>query len=387
MITTLTLLVNGLLAPPVLQEDPVADLWKQVVERLGVYGDIRLRYEGNYRLDDQPTRNRGRARLRLGSKIRVSEEFSAGFRVTTGNPDDPNSPHVDFGDALDSDPISFDRYFVTYEPDWAESLAVTAGKFSHGFVRNPVYSELVWDADVQPEGISATYGWDDVGGLDSVDLYVGEYVLIEQSLADEASIFVAQAAARRSVSEHADATLAVGWYRYTDTAPDGSTGLVGDDAGNVLVDTTVPPDGMPDEFLSDFSIVNPILSVAYDGWSEPVTFGAEWIYNLEAETSNDQGYAAGVSVGRGEAKGDWKAWYQFQHVEQEAVFSAFAQDDFLLGTNARTHAGGVKYKIGDKIELHLWAMASARDEISPAVPTADSDSSQWRLRLDLNITL
>ena len=75
--------------------------------------------------------------------------------------------------------------------------------------------------------------------------------------------------------------------------------LLADNAGNAVVDTD--GDTVADALLSDFSILNPITAVTYDGWA------------LEA------------SLGRTEEKGDWRVDYQLQVVEQDAVFSAFAQ--------------------------------------------------------------
>ena len=115
-----------------------------------------------------------------------------------------------------------------------------------------------------------------------------------------------------------------------------------------------------------------------------MTLSAEYILNTEARTSDDQGWAAGIAFGTTRSKGDWRFYYQYQVVEQDAVFSAFAQDDFLFATNHRSQLLGVNYQIMDKIGLHVWGLVSQRDKTFPA-STTDSDKDQWRVRADLNI--
>jgi hypothetical protein len=371
---------DGAAAPipqPAQEEASWADVWKKIKEATGLYGDARLRFEGNYKLDDQPDRNRGRARFRIGTNIDVNEEFRVGARLVTGNPDDPNSPHVDLGDVMNKDNISFDRYFVTYSP--CEGVDITGGKFAHGFATNPVYGEMVWDADVQPEGAAASYKWN------ALNFYAGYYVLVEQALASDASMFVAQVSGKGKVTEELEGTAALGWYDYGELTPDGNFALVGDNAGNLVIDTDA--DLVPDEYVSDFSVLNPFAALTFNGWQQPVTLAVEYSHNLDAEISEDSAEIAGIAVGKSKVKGDWQAYYQFAHVEQDSIFSAFAQDDFLLATNATNHVGGLRYRIDDKIELHLWGLVSSRDELSPGSATADSDTHQWRLRIDLNINL
>ena len=47
---------------------------------------------------------------------------------------------------------------------------------------------------------------------------------------------------------------------------------------------------------------------------------------------------------------------------------------------------GVNYQLTDWIGLQLWGLVSARDHTFDT-STTDSDSEQWRLRLDLNVKL
>ena len=124
---------------------------------MALYGDFRLRYEGDFDLEEQPDRHRARIRFRLGANYEVVDDLLIGARIVTGDRGDPNSPHVTLGDGFKDFEISLDRAFASYRPGWFEGSSLTAGKLAHPFDRNPVYGELVWDADVQPEGIVGGY--------------------------------------------------------------------------------------------------------------------------------------------------------------------------------------------------------------------------------------
>ena len=117
--------------------------------------------------------------------------------------------------------------------------------------------------------------------------------------------------------------------------PDGNTAVFDNyNAGNKV-------DPINGGFLSDFHIVNPIVSLTTPVADKPLTFAGEYILNTGAKSDDDaNGYAVGASLGKLVAKGDWNAYYQYQRVQQEAVFSPVAQDDFQQSTNFQGHVFG-----------------------------------------------
>lgn len=366
---------------PALGEQPP---WVGVFDKLQLYGDLRLRHESSFELDDRSDSNRQRLRLRLGANYQLTNEVLVGARVVTGDRSDPNSPHVTLGEGFDDFELSLDRAFITYDPSWWRGSSATAGKFDHPFYRNPVYGELVWDADVQPEGVLAERRLIDVRGFESVDVVLGGYTLLEQGGGDDAQILAAELSGRTRLGKDTSGTIATSYYLYTDPTPDGATKLLTGNAGNSVVDTN--GDGEPDEFVSDFGVWNTILGIEHDAWRLPLKLSGEYIRNTRAEIDRDEGWALGLAVGRSAERGDWRAYYQWQVVEQDSVFSPFAQDDFLFQTNHRSHVFGVNYQLRDNIGLHLWTLVSALDHTT-ATPTTDSGAYQWRVRLDLNVKL
>jgi len=353
--------------------------WERVFEDLRFYGDMRLRGESSVRQGSDPDRHRARMRLRVGADYRLNDEAQVGVRVVTGSADDPNSPHVTFGDALDGLELSLDRAFLVYRPASSTNTELRAGKFNHPFYRNEVYGELVWDADVQPEGVIVRQTFPDAV-FDEVTFTIGGYALLEQSKGADASLVVSELSARERLGEDWASRFALAYYAYSDATPDGATGLLDDNAGNATVDTDM--DMVADGFLSDFAVLDANAGFTFEGLERPLTLAAEAVRNEDAVSAGD-GWAAGAAWGSTQSPGDWKLYYQYQVIEQDAVFSPFAQDDFLFATNHKSHVVGIDYKLNEDMGLNIWGLASRPEDTTGLAPS--EDGTRWRLRVDLNI--
>lgn len=353
--------------------------WDRLAVRLGLYGDMRLRAETSFRLPDEPARSRMRLRLRLGADYQATDELVVGARLVTGSRTDSRSSHITLGDGFEELEFTLDRAYATWRPNSWQPFWLTAGKFAPPFATNPVYGELAWDADVQPEGV--LFGWrsEQTGFVESVELLAGEYVLLEQALAEESYATVVQLAGRARLSATVRGGLALGYTFYADPTPDGAGDLLDKNNGNATEDTS--GDGTPDAFVSDFGILDLIGDLTLDFQGAPLTFSAELLENPRAKVSEDSGWALGFAWGRAARAGDWRLFYQFQRVERDAVFSVFAQDDFLFATNHVSHMLGLNHQLGDGVGLNLWALISHPEDPLPGESTDD----QWRVRLDLNL--
>ena len=341
---------------------PEPNPWQDALNRLKLYGDLRLRGESTVNRDGKRDNDRARIRTRLGANYQLYDDLLIGARLVTGSGDDPKSTHVTLGDGFKKFEVGLDRAFLTYQPDWALGGWATAGKFAHPFRQNPVYGELVWDADIQPEGAVLGYTRRGIPGVDELRIVGGGYYFFHQNDAGDAGGAVVQGSARIPLGAHFTSDVAVGYYWWSDPTPDGNSPLPKFDlSGN-------------------FGILNPILSVSYNDWRTPVVASAEFIYNTRARSSRDSGYALGLALGRAAKQGDWRAYYQWQVVEADSVFPAVSQDDFAFTTDFRGHVFGVNYQLFDKVGLHAWALVARLDD-----PGVGDDSFVWRPRLDLNV--
>ncbi len=350
-------------------------------DKLKCYGDFRLRHETDFNLDDAETRHRERVRLRVGGTWQANDQMTVGARLVTGTLTDENSPHQNLGATLDKMSISLDRAFVTWKPTWFKDGWITGGKFGHSIDRNPVYGELVWDDDVQPSGIAAG------GTAGAFKWMAGEYILLDNAtsgVVESAWAFVAQVSASRKVGEKNKLSGALALYRYQTLNPDDADGsrLFAENAGNATIDTT--GNAVADDYASRFTIWNPFIAFENNGFSKPLVFSAEYIFNSRARIDGDTGWSAGAKWGAAKAKGDWQFYYNWQSIQQDAVLSNFTNDDFLFGTNYRGHLLGAKWQCLDQAELHFWGSAMRRDDLGTTA-TTDEDDTQYRVRADLNI--
>ena len=60
----------------------------------------------------------------------------------------------------------------------------------------------------------------------------------------------------------------------------------------------------------------------------PLRLFPDGVKNTEAEGSEDVGYEVGLTVGRDKEPGDISFTYAWEHLETDAVISAFSESDF-----------------------------------------------------------
>lgn len=147
-----------------------ATKWKlsSSVTEIELYGDARMRYEvrnGQTAAPDAVNppgdtfqRNRARYRLRLGLRGTLVDDWFFGIRLETST--NPRSTNVTFGDdaaagpgpfAKNSDGISVGQAYFGYKG--FKGVTLTAGKMQNPFVT----TSMVWDPDINPEGLAEQY--------------------------------------------------------------------------------------------------------------------------------------------------------------------------------------------------------------------------------------
>ncbi|HBA60542.1 MAG TPA: hypothetical protein DCZ92_06945 [Elusimicrobia bacterium] len=130
------------------------------VQTLKFRGDVRLRYQYNDNENKKFEQHRGRYRLRFFVDSKVNEKFYTGFGFASGSSADPRSTNQTFGDNNGKKNLYIDYVFAEYNA--SENLAFSAGR-----TKNPLWltSDMLWDADVNLEGISVkvnyplNYNW------------------------------------------------------------------------------------------------------------------------------------------------------------------------------------------------------------------------------------
>jgi hypothetical protein len=334
-------------------------------------GDFRFRLEADRdRRNDADDRQQARLRMRLWGEVDVVEGLTVGTRIVTANPGDPNSTHVTIGDGFDDVKVAFDRAFVRYRVPTEWRFDLTAGKFAPQFMHISIYNELIWDNDIQPEGLQTVLepaSW--------IRLLGGYYAVVNQSSGKDTGLGEFQAVATGGTGELV-IRGAFGARLYGEFDQTGATREARFNQGNALI--VDPATGDTINFASEFQIWNAWADFAYDGWSVPVTVAGEYWTNGEAdEVFEDDGWSAGAAVGGLGAPGKWRAAYQYQQVGRESVFSPDAQDDFLDATNFDGHLASLAWEFVKGANVRFWALWSKRRE-------PPEDTWQKRFRLDFN---
>lgn len=327
-------------------------------------GDTRLRYELDTRRPGLPDRERGRLRLRLTATGPLSPTWDAGVRARTGSPSTPFSANVSLFNSLDEPEASgfnVDQAYAHYHPKGKHGLQLGLGKSPQFFGDATPYDSLMWAADYNPLGVWGGYeqerGWIRGGfyTLERLPRYVGS-----QLVCVESSIDILLAEPSRKLR------LEAGYYGFLLDAP--VTPFR--NRGNA---TITGPTG--EGFRSEFRLVEPQITYKFWAWKTPFTASAYYIYNAGARTENDAA-SVGITAGETRRRGDWSAFTRYQIVEQDAVFTPVAQDDFPLASNFRGVTGGVSHQLRKNQRVDAWFLTAER--LEPA------GCDQFRGRVELN---
>lgn len=342
-------------------------------KKISLSGDIRLRYEstffdgsGNYNSIINPAtlqiqnttedRQRLRTRARLNVNAKVNDEVEAVFGLATGNITDPVSTNQTLGTYFNKKAIQVDLAYVAWKPgDW---LTVWGGHFPNPWF----HTDLVWDQDLNFDGIAATYRhrltpeW-------NLFLTGGAFPIQEIELSQRDKwLYGGQLGAEYRKEDELAAKLAVAYYGYSNIV-----GRVYDSADtdnytapqfmqkgnslfniNPLSSTTVPA------LAADYGELN--LTARLDlGYWHPfhLIFTADYVNNLAFDRAavarrggvtpgevlkQTEGYQFRLDAGHPKVREqwDWRAYMAYKRLEGDAVLDAFTDSDFRLGgTNAK----------------------------------------------------
>ena len=336
-----------------------------VPSKLTINGDFRLRYESNFGDQDARNRDRGVLRARLRAAYAVNKWLTVGGQLSTGDADDPNSTDITLSNFDDDLDVSLDQVYAKFA---LGNLTLYGGKIPQPFIR----TELVWDGDVSPQGVSASYKFN-LGGGASIKAN-GLYFLIDESVAGKNSDMVGgQIALETSPSAPLKFELAAGYYDYQL----GST--AGGDTGDFRSNRF-----LAGRYLSDFDLLDVIGAVQYNGLGDawPVRLVGDYVKNFGATAGDDSGFGVDFLVGRAAKKGDWRFGYGYAQAGVDAVFAAFSQDNTNIATNYRQHSLSVDYVPVDNLILNATYYRYRPKDPTFAGSNAPGD---WLDRLRLNM--
>src|SRR5262245_16417837 len=193
----------------------------QWVKMVTLFGDVRIRNESFFQ-EGTEDRIRQRFRLRFGAKINPTDEMEFGFKLASGNANDPISTNVTFTDEFTFKNINIANAYIKLAPSKSIGLdrpwvTVMGGKFDQPFYVPPTQWQVVYDQDLTPEGFFETLKLVDQkdGVLRSLALNLGQFIFQENSNTGEAAIYGFQGVGTAAIGK-ALWTVGVADYHYVD---------------------------------------------------------------------------------------------------------------------------------------------------------------------------
>lgn len=307
----------------------------KMLDGVNFFGDFRVRYEGIF--DDTAIgNNRGRFRIRAGFKKTFGDIASVSFRGASGSTTEPTSTNQTFTGNFGPKTFHIDRAFGTLRP--AAGVELSGGKMPAPFVK----SDLIWDDDLNPEGMAESLRHD--YGRGELFLHLGQFVFNSAAAAEDAYLLGFQAGMTHQISEHSRLTVAPGYVHVIRPNASLAVGLNGNltnAAGTAL--------------LSDFRTWNALTRFETAlRTGVPFQIEVDYAHNSGAAAlagkTYDDGFLVQLGLGQAKSKGDWMAKYRIARIDPDAILSAFNDSDFSF-TDSRGHKLEFNYMPWDFLKL------------------------------------
>ncbi|MBU1244028.1 putative porin [Myxococcota bacterium] len=322
-------------------------------------GDLRLRQE-TLKAGDGELDHRQRLRLRLGALSEISEQLELGIQIATGN-GDPVSLNQTLSPAFEKKPMVFDLAYFRYKP--LDGLSVLGGKIKNPFYR-PGDSQLVWDSDLTPEGLSVLFArqWSRVKVFATG---VAFWTADRRDGEPDAHLLGGQAGAGMKFG---DFLLVVSGALYNYTKLVGRAPLYDDDACGNTVDAT-------NLYVNDYNLVDAGLELRGEVAGLPFSVFGNFAYNLGADEENTA-FMAGVTVGELKKPKSWRAGYNYRVVKRDAVYGTFSDSDFGDGgTGTSGHMITADFAVNANLQFGLTVFLAELDD--------GEGTARRRLQLDM----
>jgi hypothetical protein len=320
------------------------------IENVKISGDLRYRHES---IDSQADgdwragRNRHRIRARLGLDAKVNNDFDVSFGIASGSAD-PVSTNQTLEDGFSSKAIWLDLAYFIWHPSSKKGLKVYGGK-----MRNPFFrvggNQLIWDDDLNPEGIAASYEIP-FGETDKLYINGGGFWVDESSGGVDTSLWGLQTYLKHTFEDKNYLTGGVSYYDYGNIRGHG-------DLQNTWASTSHSFFGNTSsngEFASDYDIIEAFGEYGFTIADKPTALYGSYVKNVEASTSEDTGWLIGCRFNKTKDTGTWELLYNYRDLEADAVLGAFSDSDFIGGgTGGKGHYFGFKYQLAKNLQAGL----------------------------------
>ncbi|MDD5328325.1 MAG: putative porin [Phycisphaerae bacterium] len=338
------------------------------VENVKFSGDLRYRHES---IDSQANgdwragRTRHRIRARLGVDAKINDDWDATLRIASGSAD-PVSTNQTLEDGFSSKSIWLDLAYFTWHPSSIKGLNVYGGK-----MKNPFYraggNQLIWDDDLNPEGIAASY---EIPFGKSDKLYVngGGFWVDESSAGADTTLWGAQTYLKHTFENKNYMLGGVSYFAYSSIKGHG-------DLQNTWASTSHSFFGNTSSggaFANDYDIFEAFGEYGFTIADKPAALYGSYVKNVAA---SDTGWLLGGRFNKAKDPGTWEVNYNYRDLQPDAVLGAFNDSDFIGGgTDGKGHYFGFKYQLAKNLQAGLSYFLNK---------VGSNDDSYRRLQADL----
>lgn len=336
-------------------------------------GDLRYRHEEiEAEGDDKDDRHRNRIRARLGLEAKIDDEWDLGFRISSGSAD-PVSTNQTLGDGFSTKDFRLDLAYFDWHPGDLSGLNVIGGKMKNPFYK-PGKSELIWDGDLNPEGIAAQYN---VPLAERSELFAnaGGFWAEESSAGVDQGLWGAQAGVKHYLDGEQSSYVLGGasFFDYGNLA--GNATLYDDEDG---FGNTVSTVGDNTFYQSDYDVAEVFGEYGTKVGGMPVAVFGNYAENTAAATDEDAAWLLGCKLNKAKSPGSWEFRYNYRDVEADSVLGVFSDSDFIGGgTDGKGHELGLNYMLARHIQAGLTYFINERNR------SGIDDADYRRLQADI----
>ncbi len=358
------------------------------IDRITFGGDVRLRQEMLYRHNGTDDRSRQRFRLRLGAELKI-DTILVGIRLASGT-----GEHVSTNKSFDNlsaqTPLYIDRAFVQWQGENSRWLTVTGGRMANPFFT--VYSsDLVWDDDLNPEGLAENLAFN----LGGADLFVNlaQIVLDEDSsgkLSTDQWLFGQQVGVKANPTTTLQTAVAVTYLNAVNTQDNTLSQSVCADGNSRQATGTLCPGSTTRNanLVNDYNVVHVTASATTKLASLPVAVMGDAVKNTadtqdaSGNDTKDGGYQAGVILGKAGDPRTWEAAYFYKEVGTDATLADIADSDFGSdgGTDRKGHIVWAAYNPTKALQVKAKYSTSEVEN-----DTAATQKDVNRLQIDFSV--
>ncbi len=308
-------------------------------DKLRIKGDVRVRFEDR-QVESMTDNSRMRFRARVGVYTDDAQQMSGGIRVATGSSNGATSANQDFGTWSYQKNAWIDLAYLTYAPVWSNGLQLQIGKIKRPWID---VDTLIWDHDVNPEGLSLVYQTP----LGPVDLFahLGHFIVVEQT-SDDVQMTSGQVAGSVDLTERSALRVGGTAYMWRNIRGAKTPGSPSKNYGNGNSTTT---DGTDFYYATGFEIGQLFYDLTIKSGLADFTLFGEYLQNFDAIDDQDTAWLLGFGAQRGKLA----CSYGYRDEQENSILAYFMDSDFAGSQIGRGHRINAKYHFNQYFYLGL----------------------------------